>query len=98
MRILLSVGDRGRVGNYLMYLKDLGDVEIITPDSKIPDGDYDLLVLGGGEDIDPKLYGEEVRYENVEIERLGMILSLSLWKGSFQGERIFLGYVGVFSS
>jgi len=53
-----------------MYLKDLGDVEIITPDSKIPDGDHDLLVLGGGEDIDPKLYGEEVRYENVEIERL----------------------------
>ena len=53
-----------------MYLKDLGDVEIITFDLKIPDGDYDLLVLGGGEDIDPKLYGEEVRYENVEIERL----------------------------
>jgi putative glutamine amidotransferase len=70
MRILLSVGDRGKAGNYLMYLKDLGDVEIITPDSKIPDGDYDLLVLGGGEDIDPKLYGEEVRYENVEIERV----------------------------
>jgi CobQ-like glutamine amidotransferase family enzyme len=83
MRILLSIGDRGKAGNYLMYLKDLGDLEIITFDSKIPDEDYDLLVLGGGEDIDPKLYGEEVRYENVKIERLRDDLSLSLWKDFF---------------
>ncbi|MEO0169200.1 MAG: gamma-glutamyl-gamma-aminobutyrate hydrolase family protein, partial [candidate division WOR-3 bacterium] len=71
MRILLTSGDVEKSENYKNYLKGLGaEVDVITPNDKrdIYPNEYDLLVLSGGKDINPKRYNEEIKYENVEVD------------------------------
>jgi hypothetical protein len=48
MKVLLSVKDKEKAENYVRYLQSLGEIEIVTPTSNLPDTDYDILVLGGG--------------------------------------------------
>jgi putative glutamine amidotransferase len=43
---------------------------IMPPGSGLPSaGDFDGILLAGGEDVDPELYGERIKYENVKINR-----------------------------
>lgn len=71
MRILLTAGDVKKAENYLKYLKGLGaEIDVITPTEKknIFPKEYDLLVLSGGKDVNPKRYNEEIKYESVEVD------------------------------
>ena len=52
MKVLLATN------NFSYYFKDLfGEVEVANPSNKYKD-EYDLLVFTGGEDVNPRLYGE----------------------------------------
>lgn len=71
MRILLTAGDKQDVKNYKDYLKILSDnITVINPSNfkEINPTDYHLLVLSGGKDVNPRRYGEEIKYDSVEIE------------------------------
>ena len=43
---------------------------IMPPGNGLPSaGEFDGIVLAGGEDVDPELYGERIKYENVKVNR-----------------------------
>jgi len=90
MKVLLSVKDKEKAENYVRYLQSLGEIEIVTPASNLPDTDYDILVLGGGEDIDPGFYGEDIKYENVKVDRFRDEFEMELVERSLlKGKAIF---------
>ncbi len=70
MRILLTASSRHKAKNYRRYLGGIGRVDILAVGEHI-DGInlYDMLVLSGGEDIEPSRYNEEVKYPSVKINR-----------------------------
>lgn len=46
-------------------------VIIMPPGNGLPSsGDFDGILLAGGEDVDPELYGEQMRYDNVKTNRV----------------------------
>ncbi len=91
MRILLSVGRIENAGNYVRYLENIGKVDVVTPKLKVPHEEYDLLVLAGGEDVNPMLYGENVKYENVKVETLRDEFELELVERFLEKGRAIFG-------
>jgi putative glutamine amidotransferase len=79
MRIALSVSDRewakGRESKYFRALVAAGarpeEIQLLTPEegAHVRAEDYDGIVFAGGEDVDPALYGEAKRYDNVTVNR-----------------------------
>ena len=78
MRIAVSVTDKekakGKNSPYFKALLTAGarPEEIDLVSAGAPDfntEDYDGILLGGGEDVDPALYEEEKKYENVKVNR-----------------------------
>jgi putative glutamine amidotransferase len=79
MKIALSIPEKEKVkGKESPYFKALvaagagpEEIEMIMPPGNgLPSsGDFDGILLAGGEDIDPELYGEQKRYDNVKTNR-----------------------------
>jgi putative glutamine amidotransferase len=79
MKIALSIPEKEKVkGQESPYFKALvaagvrpEEIEMIMPPGNgLPSsGDFDGILLAGGEDVDPELYGEQPRYNNVSINR-----------------------------
>jgi len=78
MKIAVSVADKekakGQDSQYFRALLAAGalpeEIQLVTPGGpKLQAEDFDGILLGGGEDVDPTLYEEEKRYDNVKINR-----------------------------
>jgi putative glutamine amidotransferase len=79
MRIAVSVSKKEKEsGNESAYFKALvaagarrEEIELVTPDDAGPirARDYDGILFAGGEDVDPALYGESKKYQNVRVNR-----------------------------
>jgi putative glutamine amidotransferase len=79
MKIAISIPEkeklRGQESPYFKALVAAGAapdeiVTIMPPGNGLPSsGDFDGILLAGGEDVDPELYGEQTRYDNVKVNR-----------------------------
>jgi len=78
MKIAISVSDKEKAkGNDSPYYKAMlvagarpEEIELVTAASPTShSADFDGILLAGGEDVDPVLYGEEKMYENVKVNR-----------------------------
>jgi putative glutamine amidotransferase len=78
MIIAVSVSDKekskGKDSPYFKALLAAGalpeEIQLVTAGaSNFRADDFDGILLGGGEDVDPTLYEEEKKYENVKINR-----------------------------
>ncbi|MEJ2009687.1 MAG: gamma-glutamyl-gamma-aminobutyrate hydrolase family protein, partial [Acidobacteriota bacterium] len=79
MKIALSVSEKEKAkGVESPYYKALlaagaapEEIQIVTAADKgwVSNEDFDGILLTGGEDVDPELYGEEVKYPNVKVNR-----------------------------
>jgi len=78
MRIAVSVTEKektkGKGSPYFKALLAAGarpeEIDLVTAGaSDFNAEDYDGILLGGGEDVDPALYEEEKKYENVKVNR-----------------------------
>lgn len=79
MRIALSVSqkekDRGIGSAYFRALVTAGaqpeEIEFIsaTDARRVHAKDYDGILFSGGEDVDPELYGEQIKYKTVRVNR-----------------------------
>src|SRR2546426_10025749 len=79
MKIAISVSEkekaRGNDSPYYKALRDSGaapeELELISAadSSRVRAGEYDGIVLGGGEDVDPALYGEQPKYHSIQVNR-----------------------------
>ncbi|HKT12221.1 MAG TPA: gamma-glutamyl-gamma-aminobutyrate hydrolase family protein [Terriglobia bacterium] len=79
MKIALSISEKekanGRESSYFKALVAAGarpeEIEMIVPPGNgLPSqGNFDGILLAGGEDVDPELYGERKRYDNVKTNR-----------------------------
>ena len=79
MKIALSVSEKEKAkGKDSAYFRALvasgakaGEVEIISAaDARRVSGrDYDGILFCGGEDVDPELYGEQIKYKTVRVNR-----------------------------
>jgi putative glutamine amidotransferase len=76
MKIAISVSDKekakGKDSSYFraMLVAGASADELVTagsPEHRAED--FDGIVLSGGEDVDPELYEQEKRYENVKVNR-----------------------------
>src|SRR2546428_12257728 len=77
MKIAISVSEkekaRGNDSPYYKALRDSGaapeELELISAadSSRVRAGEYDGIVLGGGEDVDPALYGEQPKYHSIQV-------------------------------
>ncbi len=78
MRIAVSVADKekakGKASTYFKALVTAGanpeEIDLVTAGASNFDAeDYDGILLAGGEDVDPALYEEERKYDNVKVNR-----------------------------
>src|SRR2546425_5984556 len=79
MKIVISVSEkekaRGNDSPYYKALRDSGaapeELELMTAadSSRVRADEYDGIVLGGGEDVDPALYGEQPKYHSIQVNR-----------------------------
>jgi len=78
MKIAVSVSEKekakGKDSPYFKALLTAGarpeEIDLVTAGtSNFRVEDFDGILLGGGEDVDPALYQEEKRYENVKVNR-----------------------------
>src|SRR3989442_12307457 len=79
MKIAISVSEkekaRGNASPDSKALRDSGappeELELISAgdSSRVRAGEYDGIVLGGGEDVDPALYGEQPKYHSIQVNR-----------------------------
>jgi putative glutamine amidotransferase len=67
-------------------------VVIMPPGNGLPSsGDFDGLLLAGGEDVDPELYGEPVKYDSVKINRARDDFEIALLESGIRSELPILG-------
>lgn len=79
MRIALSIPEKERPkGQESPYFKALvaggaqpEEIQLVMPPGHgLPSsGDFDGIMLSGGDDVDPELYDERIKYENVKVNR-----------------------------
>jgi len=79
MKIALSVSEKERSkGQDSLYFKALvtvgtqpEELELLTAagSSRATAGQFDGIVFAGGEDVDPALYGEQKKYQSVNVNR-----------------------------
>ena len=79
MKIAISISEKEKAkGQESPYFKALGaagarpdEIQMIMPPGNgVPSsGDFVGILLAGGEDVDPELYGERVKYDSVKINR-----------------------------
>jgi len=79
MKIALSVSEKERAkGPGSPYFRALavagarpGEIRMVSAsgDGPVSGGDFDGILFTGGEDVDPELYGERIKYGNVKINR-----------------------------
>ena len=76
MKIAISVSDKEKAkGQDSPYFKALlvagarpDELELVTVSSPgFRAEDFDGILLGGGEDVDPRFYGQEKKYESVKV-------------------------------
>jgi putative glutamine amidotransferase len=79
MKIALSIPEKEKAkGPESPYFKALvaagagpDEIEMVMPPGNgLPSsGDFDGILLAGGEDVDPELYGERKKYDNIKTNR-----------------------------
>ncbi len=79
MKIAISVSDKEHAkGSESPYFKALAaagahpeELELVTAStaSRLRAGSLDGILFAGGEDVDPQLYGEDKKYDNVHVNR-----------------------------
>lgn len=101
MKIALSIPEKEKVkGEESPYFKALvaagarpDEIEMIMPPGNgLPSlGDFDGILLAGGEDVDPELYGERKRYDNVKTNRARDDFEVALLDRGLRAELPILG-------
>jgi putative glutamine amidotransferase len=70
-KVAITLGARTKpevVERYVRYMTDSGaDAVVVMPGQEIPWAEIDGLVLGGGADVDPAVYGQEA-HPKTEVE------------------------------
>jgi len=77
MKIAISVSDKekakGKESPYFKALLVAGaraeEIELVAAGAEFRAEDFDGILFSGGEDVDPALYGEEKKYDNVKVNR-----------------------------
>jgi putative glutamine amidotransferase len=90
VRIAISVSEKDKArGNDCPYFRALvaagveeGEIELLTANdqNRVHPDELDGVLFAGGEDVDPVLYGEQKKYESVQINRARDEFELSLLK------------------
>ena len=101
MKIAISIPEKekpkGKESPYFKALLAAGarpdEIEVIMPPGNgLPSsGDFDGIVLAGGEDVDPELYGEAVKHESVKTNRARDDFEISLLEAGMRSELPILG-------
>jgi putative glutamine amidotransferase len=101
MKIALSIPEKEKVkGQESPYFKALvaagarpEEIEMIMPPGNgLPSsGDFDGILLAGGEDIDPELYGGRKKYDNVKTNRARDDFEIALIDRGLKAELPILG-------
>lgn len=101
MKIAISVSEKEKAkGAESPYFKALvaggaapEEIQMVTTDGEVraSSEDFDGILLAGGEDVDPDLYGERVKYENVKINRARDDFEMALLDGGIQSHLPILG-------
>jgi putative glutamine amidotransferase len=67
-------------------------VLIMPPGNGLPSsGEFDGILLAGGEDVDPELYGERVKYDNVKTNRVRDDFEMALLEKGLRSRIPILG-------
>jgi putative glutamine amidotransferase len=101
MKIAISIPEKekpkGQDSPYFKALVAAGArpdeiVVIMPPGNGLPSsGDFDGIVLAGGEDVDPELYGESVKHDSVKTNRARDEFEISLLDAGMRSELPILG-------
>ena len=101
MKIAISIPSkekpRGQESPYFKALVAAGarpdEIEVIMPPGNgLPSsGEFDGILLAGGEDIDPELYGESVKYDNIKTNRTRDDFEISLLDRGMRSKLPILG-------
>lgn len=95
MKIAVSVAEKekakGQDSPYFKALITAGalpeEIQLVTAGaSNFRAEDFDGILLGGGEDVDPALYEEEKKYDNVKINRKRDDFELKLLDGAQESQ------------
>lgn len=94
MRIAISVSEKEKAkGPESPYFKALvaagarpEEVQMVTAagDGRLSSRNFDGILFTGGEDVDPELYGERTKYENVKVNRARDDFEMALLDGAIK--------------
>lgn len=101
MKIAISISEKekakGQESSYFKALLAAGarpdEIQtVMPPGNGVPSsGDFDGLLLAGGEDVDPELYGERVKYDSVKINRARDDFEMALLQNGLRSRLPILG-------
>lgn len=101
MKIAISISEKentkGQESPYFKALVAAGarpdEIQMIMPPgNELPSsGDFDGVLLAGGEDVDPELYGERVKYDSVKINRARDDFEMALLQKGLRSRLPILG-------
>ncbi len=102
MKIAISISEKERAkGPESPYFKALvaagarpQEIQMVAAEGtgQVSCGDFDGILFAGGEDVDPELYGEQIRHENVKVNRARDDFEIALLDG---GTRLRLPILGI---
>lgn len=101
MRIAISVSEKEKAkGSESPYIKALltagaspDEIQMVAADGKrrVSSADFDGILFTGGEDVDPELYGEKIKYDNVKVNRARDDFEIVLLDGGIKSRLPILG-------
>ncbi|TAM84571.1 MAG: gamma-glutamyl-gamma-aminobutyrate hydrolase family protein [Acidobacteria bacterium] len=101
MKIAISIPEKEKAkGQHSPYFKALTaagarleEIQMIMPPGNgLPSsGDFDGILLAGGEDVDPELYGEQIKYDSVKTNRVRDDFEVDLLEKGLQSRIPILG-------
>jgi putative glutamine amidotransferase len=101
MKIAISVSEKEKAkGPESPYFKALvaagarpEEIQMVTAaaDGRMSTGNFDGILIAGGEDVDPELYDEQIKYENVTVNRARDDFEMALLEGAIKRNLPILG-------
>ncbi|HEX5410440.1 MAG TPA: gamma-glutamyl-gamma-aminobutyrate hydrolase family protein [Terriglobia bacterium] len=101
MKIAISIPEKEKAkGQESLYFKALvsagarpDEIQMIMPPGNgLPSsGDFDGILLAGGEDVDPELYADHVKYDGVKINRARDDFEMALLQKGLRSRLPILG-------
>jgi len=101
MKIAVSVSEKEKAkGSESPYFKALAatgvrpeEIQMVSAadEGRVSSKDFDGILFTGGEDVDPKLYDEEIKYDNVKVNRARDDFERALLDGAMKSSLPILG-------